>query len=147
MAFDIVPLVDASEHVDTVTAWLLDEWPDPAVSLQVRRTRLLDSQDCPPTLVAVSAGLPSGVLGFARFRRDGDEHASLFIDVLYVHPSARRQGLGSTLLAVGLVAAAAFEQRLFVYTAVAPWYQRRGWSVVQAGTAADHFVLQRSLAV
>jgi GNAT superfamily N-acetyltransferase len=86
------------------------------------------------------------VIGFARFRREGDERASLFVDGLYVHPTARAQGLGSALLDAGAAAAAAFDDRLFVYTAIAPWYQRRGFTVLYAGTDADHFVLERSLA-
>jgi len=146
VAYDIGRLVDASEHIDAVTGWLLDEWPDPTVSLQARRARLLDSRDCPPALVAVSAGAPRGVVGFARFRRDGDEHESLFIDVLYVHPRARGQGLGSALLDASVVAAAFLERRLFVHTAIAPWYRRRGWTLVQAPTADTQFVLERSLA-
>ena len=136
MAREIVRLIDAFTHVDTVTGWLLEQWPDPAASFQSRRSRLLDSRDCPGALLAVSGGAPRGVVGFARFRRDGDEHPSLFVDALYVHPTARAQGYGSALLEAAAAAAAAFAQRLFVYTAIAPWYQRRGWTVAYAGTVA-----------
>jgi GNAT superfamily N-acetyltransferase len=143
---EIVRLDDASEHVDRVTGWLLEQWPDPSSSFQSRRARLLDARDCPSALIVVSAGAPCGVVGFARFRRDGDERPSLFVDALYVHPSARAQGYGSALLEAAVAAAAAFAQRLFVYTTIAPWYQRRGWTVAYAGTAPGHFVLERSLA-
>jgi uncharacterized protein len=143
---EIVRLVDASEHVDVVVRWLLDEWPDAAFSFDARRSRLLDSPDCPATLVALSVGSPCGVVAFARFVRDGDERASLFVDALYVHEVARGQGVGSALLNAAVAAAVAFESRLFVYTALAPWYQRRGWTVVQVEDDGEHFVLERSLA-
>jgi predicted N-acetyltransferase YhbS len=97
-------------------------------------------------LVAVSAGAPRGVVGFARFRREGDVHESLFIDVLYVHPSVRGQRVGSALLDAAVVAAAVLERRLFVHTAVARWYERRGWTVVQQPTEDTNFVLERHLA-
>ena len=145
VAHDIARLVDATEHVDTVVRWLRDEWPAPELSFQARRSRLLDAPDCPPTLVALSAGRPCGVVAFARFIRDGDEHASLFIDALYVHPMARGQGTGGALLDAAIAAAVAFESRLFVYTASAPWYQQRGWTVVQVEDGGQHFVLERSL--
>jgi len=142
---DIARLVDVSEHLDTVTRWLLDEWPDPTLSFQARRSRLLDTPDCPPTLVALSAGSPCGVIAFARFVREGDERASLFIDALWVHQLARGQGIGSALLNAAAAAAIGFESRLFVHTALAPWYQRRGWTVASMGDDCYHFVLERWL--
>jgi len=146
VAHHILCLADASEHVDAITRWLLDEWPDPALSFQARRARLLDSPDCPPTLLALSEGSPCGVLAFARFVRDGEETASLFIDALYVREAARGHGVGSALLRAAASAAVAFERRLFVYTALASWYQRRGWTVVRTDDDGEHFVLESSLA-
>jgi GNAT superfamily N-acetyltransferase len=145
VTIEIGRLVDVSDRVDTVVGWLLDEWPDPVQSRAARKARLLDTAGCPPALLAVSRGEPCGVLGFARFRRDGDEDESLFIDALYVHQSARNRGIGTALLDAGVDAATAFAPRLFVYTSVAAWYQRRGWDIVEPGAAANYFVLARSL--
>lgn len=145
MAHAIARLVDASEHIDTVTRWLLDEWPDAALPFRARRSRLLHSPSCPPALVALSARKAVGVLSFARFVRAGTEHASLFVDALYVDQTARGQGVGSALLAAATAEAAPFESQLFVYTAVPSWYQRRGWTVVQVDDDGEHVVLERHL--
>jgi len=144
MAYKIARLVDAIDYADAVTRWLLDEWPAPAIPFEVRRSRLLHAPACPPTLLALSAGAPCGVVAFARFVRAGDTHASLFIDALYVHPMARGQGVGGGLLAEAVAAPVAFDSRLFVYTALAPWYQRHGWTIAHEDDDGEHFVLERS---
>ena len=95
-----------------------------------------------PTIGTVG-GIPSRL---ALFRpREGDQHPSLFIDALYVCRADRSQGVGSALLGAALNAAGAHENRLFVYTAIAPWYQRRGWTVVQREADGAHFVLETRL--
>ena len=133
------------QHIDEVTRWLIEEWPDPGVSFSARRSRLLDPADCPATLLAVADGRPVGVLGFGRFQRKGDEHLSLFIDALYVHATARRGGVGSALLDAAVATAIAFERELFVYTPLSEWYRGRGWVVRQSGPAEGLFVLSRGL--
>jgi len=138
-------LADFPQHIDDVTRWTIEEWPDPGVTFAARRTRMLDPADCPATLLAVSDGLPVGVLGFGRFQRQGDAHRSLFIDVLYVHAAARRRGVGTALLGAAVATAVTFEDELFVYTAVPAWYRDRGWVVRQSGPDKGRFVLSREL--
>jgi GNAT superfamily N-acetyltransferase len=138
-------LADFPQHADEVTSWVINEWPQPEVTFAARRNRLLGRTDCPATLLAVSDERPVGVLGFGRFRREGDDHLSLFIDVLYVHAADRRCGIGTALLRDAAGSAALFERELFVYTASLEWYQHRGWVVRQSGPDANLSVLSREL--
>lgn len=141
----IYRLADFPQHIEEVTRWTIDEWPDPALTFSARRSQVLGPVDCPGTLLAVADGSPVGVLGFGRFQRDGDDHLSLFINILYVHATARRRGIGSGLLGAAVATAAAFEGELFVYTALPDWYRDRGWVVCQSGPDEGRFVLSRKL--
>jgi len=141
----IAKLIDTPEFADIAARWLTEQWPD-GLSVSARKERLLAHADCPPTLLALSDHVPLGVLAFRRFRRDGNNYPSLFIDALYVHASARRGGLGSKLLASAVDAAASTVRELFVYTSLREWYVSRGWAVVEAGPDAGCFVLTRVVA-
>src|SRR6476659_3507909 len=122
---EIRRLAEFPEHVDRVTHWLCREWPDPTVAFIARRLRVFDPPGCPPTLLALVQGAPVGVLGFFRFRREGDRHPSLFIDALYVEPAARRRGVATALLERAVTSARTLEPELFVYTSIPDWYARR----------------------
>jgi GNAT superfamily N-acetyltransferase len=145
MSISIARLAALPQHVALVTGWLMHEWPEPKYSFDERRDRLIEPPLCPPTLLALSGNNPVGVLGFARFRRQGDEHVSLFIDALFVHPEVRGRGAGSALLREAVTLAAAYERDLFVYTSSPDWYQRRGWSPVTPADELSRVVLKRTV--
>jgi ribosomal protein S18 acetylase RimI-like enzyme len=138
-------LAEFPQHIDDVTRWIIEEWPDPKATFAARRTRVLGPPDSPATLLATSDRYPVGVLGFGRFQQAGDDHQSLFIDVLYVHATARRLGIGTALLGTAVAVAQTFEDELFVYTAAPAWYRDRGCVVRQSGDDEGRFVLSREL--
>lgn len=141
----IRPLVTFLAHADSLTTWLMEEWPDSRLSFEARRERLVAPQDCPPTQVAVRGNEPIGVVAFRRFRREGDEAPSLFIDALYTCPPFRNRGVASLLLEVAVNEAGRCARELFVYTDRPNWYEKRGWSLVDADPRAPFVVLRRSI--
>jgi GNAT superfamily N-acetyltransferase len=145
-AHTIRPLTECPFHLDIVAGWVWDQWRDHSgLSLEETRARLLDSADCPPTLVAEEKGAPVGVLGFQRFVRSAGEPPSLFVDVLFVPEAERGRGIGADLVREGVELARPFAADLFVYTSQRDWYQKRGWTVLKVDPVSSLFVLSRAI--
>ena len=142
----IRPLIDLPEHVDVVTRWLWDQWPDANSTIEERRERLMLVDDCPPALLALSENEPVGVLAFRRHPRNSSVRRALFIDALYVHASCRDRGIGAALVAEAVLAARDFERELFVFTDKRDYYEKRGWSLHAIDPKPNHVVLVRQIA-
>ncbi|GAA4680936.1 GNAT family N-acetyltransferase [Frondihabitans cladoniiphilus] len=133
--------VTAAEHYDAeqIAAWSSDDI-DPA-AWAVRRAGA-------GTVVAVDdAG--SGILGFS------DVDGRGYIDMLFVDPSAGRQGVATALLgAVTARARQAGASDLCTHASLSarPFFERHGFSVVEEGrpvvrgVVLRNFVMRRSLA-
>lgn len=140
----IVPLVDALHHADTVAQWIWDEWGGGYDHQTIDETRavLLGRPTDPPTLVALEAAKPIGVLGFRRVMFRGREPSLLFINSLFVLASYRGRGLGTALLRDGLGRVGPDEHYVYVYATIRTWYEDRGFVVIEEDGDTGNFVLR-----
>ena len=145
LPIELVQLTDYSQHADTVTSWLVDEWPTDPRGFAERRQVLLNPGNCPQTLLALAEGKPMGVLCFIRYSATEYVSPVIFIDALYVDASARGRGIGSALLAEAVVVAAAFEHELWVFSHIPEWYEARGWTLTPKEDDAPGRVLKRTV--
>ena len=152
----IVRLIDHRDHVDVVVQWIFDQWGKENNDTRgAIREMLLETHACPPSLIAVSGSDPVGVVAFNRHRlstKEGESTATdpldLWVNVLYICEDRRRsQGIGSQLLeqAVDEVRKIGIEERLYVYTDVAGYYQRHGWVIERSDLDGGYVVLSTKL--
>ncbi len=141
----ILLLAERPQHVDTVVGWVWGQWRGHSgLSEAQTRARLLDSADCPPTLIAEEDEKPAGVLGFHRLVRAPGEPPSLFVDGLFVPEPLRGRGIGAALVREGVERARVFAPDLYVYTSQQDWYQRHGWVLLKVDPVSGLFILTRA---
>ena len=138
----IEQLSDHPSALPLVARWVWETWPTKTYEQTVES--LDDPERCPPTLIAVTVRQPVGVISFGRYRRADDSVDTLWINSLYVLEEARSGGLGSRLLTAAVDSAGSVADELYVYTDIAPWYERRGWTVIESTDVNS--VLHRGLA-
>ena len=138
-------LSERPQHVDTVVRWVWEQWHEHSgLSEEQTRARLIDSADCPPTLLAEENDKPAGVLGFHRFVRATGEAPSLFVDGLFVPENLRGRGIGAALVREGVERARVFAPDLYVYTSQQDWYKRHGWLLLKVDPVSGLFILTRA---
>ena len=142
METEIQALPAGLEHVGTVSDWLAQQWGAQSGrdAGQMQR-RLLQTPDCPASLLALRRGEPVGVLGFARFQRPHELKPSLFVDSLLVNPPNRGTGVGTLLLRRAIADARSLEKVLYVYTNVPDFYRTRGFHLIEVAPDSDANVL------
>jgi GNAT superfamily N-acetyltransferase len=140
----VVPLVDVPHHVDMIAQWIWGEWRGgfAGQTFEDTRTVLLGRPTNPPTLVALEAGMPVGVLGFRRVMFRGREPLQLFINSLFVLASHRSRGLGTALLQDGLRRVGSEDEYVYVYASIRTWYEDRGFVVIEVDGDTGNFVLR-----
>jgi len=142
----ILPLVEVPQHVDAVALWIWDEWRGGEARQTFEETRavLLGQRDTPPTIVALDAAVPIGVLGFSRFLFRGREPLVLFINSLFVVETHRGRGVGSALLRDALGRVGPEDSFVYVYKGIRAWYEARGFVVIQENGDTGNAVLRVS---
>lgn len=140
----IVPLIEISQHVDTVTQWIWDEWRGGYAGQTFEETKrvLLGGPKNPPTVVALDAAAPVGVLGFRRVMFRGREPLLLFINSLFVLETHRGRGIGTALLHDALGRVGPEDPVVHVYATISAWYQARGFVVVEEDGDTGNAVLR-----
>jgi GNAT superfamily N-acetyltransferase len=126
----IEPLSDHPSALPVVARWVWETWK--SKTYEETLASLDNPAKCPPTLVALVAGRPVGVIGFGRFRRAEDTVETLWINALYVVEVERSRGLGSRLLVAAVDIADSWADQLYVYTDLPTWYEHRGWTVIDS---------------
>ena len=126
----IEPLSDLLSALPVVARWVWETWN--SKTYEETLASLDSPAKCPPTLVALVAGRPVGVIGFGRFRRAEDTVETLWINALYVVEEERSRGLGSRLLSAAFDIADSWADELYVYTDVPTWYEHRGWTAIDS---------------
>lgn len=134
-------LPDSPEVLPVIARWVWATWPTKTYEQTLES--LVDHDGRPSTLIAMLDQRPVGVLGFGLFRRDGDNDETLWINALYVTEEERSRGLGSRLLRAAVDTAGPLADELYVLTDIAPWYERRGWTIIETTDEGD--VLRRGL--
>lgn len=127
-----------SEQVVEFRAWVEAEWGtiDP-----------FDEQDgkvLPAPILALEDGALVGGLTFTYSSIPGAQESALWINTLLVAPRYRLMGIGSKLIAFAesCVGKSGVDQ-LYVFTEIAPIYQKRGWHI--HGSAGTGAVLRRQI--
>jgi GNAT superfamily N-acetyltransferase len=134
-------LSDYPDVLPVIARWVWETWPTKTYK---QTFESLDDHDGrPSTLIAMLDQRPVGVLGFGLFRRDGDSVDTLWINALYVVEEERSRGVGSRLVAAAVETARQQADELYVFTDIAPWYERRGWTIIEV--TDEDTVLCRSL--
>ena len=143
---EIQSLDECPQHLDLVASWVWEHWKDSSgSSLAQTRAQLRGEPDCPATLLALERAGPIGVLGFSRFDHPRLGPRLLFVNSLYVEEAARSRGADGALLAAALIAAAATDRTLYVYTNIPGWYEARGFTCVERAADSLGAVLLREL--
>ncbi|MDJ0895733.1 MAG: GNAT family N-acetyltransferase [Alphaproteobacteria bacterium] len=136
--YDITPLAERPEFVDTCAAWSFGEWGS-QYGPSFEETRAIVRQAADPKClplgwVAHRAGVPGGMAGLVDCDLESHAHLHPWLAVVFVHPSHRRQGLARCLVrrveaearALGFV-----HLHLFTYSSV-PLYASLGWRILEA---------------
>ncbi len=129
IAATIERLSEMPDAVPTVARWILGAW---GAKTYAQTVASLEKPGVPAPLIAVVAGEPAGVVSFAHFDLGKTGTEDLWIDALFVEPTRRSVGLGSRLISEAIAVAASQVQWLYVYTDIGPWYEQRGWQIVEA---------------
>jgi predicted N-acetyltransferase YhbS len=142
----ILSLIEVSHHADTIAQWIWDEWRGGEARQTFEETRavLLRHPGTPPTIVALDANAPIGVLGFSRFMLGEREPLLLFINSLFVVEAHRGRGIGTALLRDALGRVGPEDTFVYVYTGLRAWYQARGFVVIQENGETGNAVLRTS---
>src|SRR5262245_25836302 len=126
---EIVSLNERAHYADAAALWVWELWKDRSgKTLEQIRVQLLGEPHCPDTLLAVEAEEPVGALASSRFDHPRLGPQLLFVNSLFVVPTARRRGIASALLVRALARAALTDPTLYVYTDIPAWYQARGFT-------------------
>jgi predicted N-acetyltransferase YhbS len=141
----IAPLLEHGEHLDTVADWLWDEWKDLDGQPWAQMRASLDEVRRPASRLALVEDQPVGVLLFKRVKFKGKAPLRLFINALYVTQGQRRRGVASALVEEAARLASESDDVLFVYTHIAPWYERRGFTLTEGEDERGNVVLSRRL--
>lgn len=122
---EIVPLTDHTEHLATVVDWIANQWGGTRESIEAC---LADLPGRPPALLAIEDGAPTGIVGFNYHDMQPRGTTELWINVLYVAPPFRRQGVGTRLVTEATSAVADTNRKsLFVYSDIPGFYEAIGW--------------------
>jgi GNAT superfamily N-acetyltransferase len=142
----VEPLSKYPEAVPTVAEWHFREWghTDPGGSLEawtVAMARQADAVQPPGTLIAIAGRTPVGVVCLVEQDMAGYGPATgrtPWLKGLYVAPSARRQGVGGTLVRrCEAWAASLGHKALYLYTerdsGAQALYEHLSWRAIHAG--------------
>jgi GNAT superfamily N-acetyltransferase len=134
-------LSDYPDALPVIARWVWETWP--TKTYEQTFESLDDHDGRPSTLIAMLDQRPVGVLGFGLFCRAGDKVDTLWINALYVVEEERSDGLGSRLVNAAVDSVRLHADELYVFTDIAPWYERRGWTIIEV--TDEGTVLRRSL--
>jgi GNAT superfamily N-acetyltransferase len=142
----VAPLSNYPKLVPVAAEWHFTEWghTDPGGSLETWTAglaRQAAADQIPGTLIALSGGVPAGVVCLVAQDMPGYEPAaglSPWIKGLYVVPSLRRRGVGAALVRRSEEWAASLDhQALYLYTergsGAQALYEQLGWQVIGFG--------------
>jgi GNAT superfamily N-acetyltransferase len=141
-------LADAPHHLQTVAAWVYDEWlrHEPGVTLaQVEdKFRAHCQRDAIPlTILALDeAQTPLGTASLYTEDMATHPHLSPWLAAVYVAPAYRRRGVGAQLVArIEQIAADLGIAQLYLFTPdQVPFYTRLGWASHEQSTYRNHSV-------
>ncbi|RMF09823.1 MAG: N-acetyltransferase [Candidatus Neomarinimicrobiota bacterium] len=150
-SFSVVSLAEVPDIIPTLAEWLYHQWghlqPDDSVSRRVQALQeRLDVGRIPFTLAAVRGHTPLGCASVVEHDIPGRPDLSPCVASVFVHPSYRKQGVGSALME--RVTTQAFRlgyERLYLFT----WDQERlyrslGWETMEtAPYRGDRIVIMR----
>ncbi len=98
----ISPLADLPDAIETLAQWFYDEWHAfdgrRMENIATQLSENLNRDVMPITFVAHRNRLPLGSVSLDRFDFPAFDYLSPWLSSLYVHPSFRGQGIGSSLV-------------------------------------------------
>ena len=153
----VVPISDRRDLWDEAARWSVEAWRHefPDDTPQTYLDQYAQMTHPHGRLIEVYAAVDrSGSLrGLATLVDDDDLPGAIepgpWLAAVFVHPDARRSGIGSRLVEhVTMRAARLGHQRLYLYTEHSvDWYRSKGWSVVRETTlnGLPHTVMEKTL--
>ncbi|MEN1679945.1 MAG: GNAT family N-acetyltransferase [Planctomycetota bacterium] len=121
----IEPFANNEHHAAVIAGWLRGEWE---IDPQETRGFLPAMADRPAALVALIDSQPVGVLAYRRRQEAFQSRIELWVNVVFVAPEFRRQGIARALVQQGSDPAyVAPAKQLFAYTDVPTLYEQCGW--------------------
>jgi len=98
----ISPLADLPDAIETLAQWFYDEWHAfdgrRMENIATQLSENLNRDFMPITFVAHRNRLPLGSVSLDRFDFPAFDYLSPWLSSLYVHPSFRGKGIGSSLV-------------------------------------------------
>lgn len=141
----ISPLASHPGFAPILVQWLLEHWrfalPDD--TFEARMTRLqahMQDKGLPMALVAHRDGQVLGTVSLRQHELSDWPELAPWLGGLFVHPGARRQGVGEALcLAAEHQAASMGVTRLHLFTLDRrDWYARQGWQTLASCSWQGH---------
>ena len=131
-------LANHPEFVDRLAAWTFNEWPEYLIGKSVEDVaesirQRLNIDRVPLAIVAFHAGQVVGSASLKEHDLDARMDLSPWLGELYVLPSYRQRGIGSSLVRSVLEEARRLGiDHLYLWTPKSEaYYAKRGWSVLE----------------
>lgn len=153
-ALVIESLASHAQYLERIAGWHHAEWckhrthldaksqkQDLSKRIDVLKSHLHNS-GIPQTLVACIDNQPVGSASIVYYRFSRNQAKSTWLTNVFVFPSLRGQGIGSSLVGQACEQAKRYGvEKLNLYTHDRQqFYQKRGWDFVRQGRLQQHFV-------